>query len=99
MSGKRLWKRKTEIHYNQTSPEFHEMFIFDVPHKRLEKTKFLLVVTDERLNVMSPPVGETSENEIGRVLVGRNCSVEANVHWDEMRKQPRRPIAQWYSLY
>ena len=57
------------------------MFLFDVPQEKLERVKFLIIVTNEKLTFLSPPVGDTSENEIGRVLIGRNCSIQSNIHW------------------
>ena len=98
IGSKCVSKRKTETHINQTEPSFDELFVFNVPKDKLDKVRFLVIVTDETDSVLSP-VGHTPANEIGRVLLGDECSWEANVHWDEVKKQPRRPIAYLYPLY
>ena len=36
---------------------------------------------------------------IGRIILGGpDCEGTALTHWEEIQKNPRRPIAQWHKL-
>ncbi|XP_033100514.1 synaptotagmin-A-like isoform X2 [Anneissia japonica] len=96
LGGRKLKRRRTQSKENDLNPEFDELMYFEVPQEKLDKVKFLIVVTNSKK--IEDPSEDTTMDELGRVLIGRKCSVLSYEHWNEMMRYPRRPFAQWYSL-
>jgi len=89
----RTVKKKTHIKKRSLNPVFNESFIFDLPSKdgSLDEIQLEVVMCDwDRI---------TKNEIIGRLyLGGAECVGTGLAHWEEIQKNPRRPIAQWHTL-
>ncbi|XP_071942822.1 synaptotagmin-A-like isoform X2 [Antedon mediterranea] len=97
LGSRKLKRRRTQIRENDLNPEFDELMYFEVPPDKLDKVKFLVVVTNSKRAVDENSDDVTSD-ELGRVMIGRKCSALSYEHWSEVMRYPRRPFAQWYNL-
>lgn len=86
-------KKKTHIKKRSLNPVFNESFIFDLPSKdgSLDEVYLEVIMCDwDRI---------TKNEVIGRIVLGGpECEGTALTHWEEIQKNPRRPIAQWHKL-
>lgn len=89
--GKKVRKKKTTIKKNTLNPYYNEAFSFEVPCDQVQKVQVELTVLD---------YDKLGKNEaIGRVAVGAAVGGAGLRHWADMLANPRRPIAQWHSLW
>ncbi|XP_006150406.1 synaptotagmin-5 isoform X2 [Tupaia chinensis] len=96
--GKKVRKKKTTIKKNTLNPYYNEAFSFEVPCDQVQKVQVELTVLD---------YDKLGKNEaIGRVAVGAAAGGAGAAaggaalrHWADMLASPRRPIAQWHSLW
>merc|ERR1712117_668241 len=86
-------KKKTHIKKRSLNPVFNESFIFDLPSKdgSLEEVTLEVIMCDwDRI---------TKNEVIGKLqLGGEGCEGSCLTHWEEIQKNPRRPIAHWHTL-
>uniref|UniRef100_A0A914VQV2 C2 domain-containing protein n=1 Tax=Plectus sambesii TaxID=2011161 RepID=A0A914VQV2_9BILA len=93
-NGQKVAKKKTHVKKRTLTPVYNESFVFDLPSSDpsdLELVSFELVVMDW---------DRVTKNEVmGRCMVGigaKNSSGRS--HWDQVRRNPRRQIAEWHRL-
>ena len=99
-AGKKFSKRKIASTQHVPSLVFNEPLYFEVPRDKLERVKILIVVIED--TIWTDPDADSAfseENEIGKILLGRNCLYNAHMHWKEMIHAPRIQIAEWYPIF
>jgi hypothetical protein len=86
LSGKTVHVRKT-TKKSSIEPVFNESFHFDLPDDSLERTSFVLTVTNNKVI-------------IGRIFVGPPMYVTGTglSHWNSMCNSPRNAVAMWHTL-
>ncbi|XP_013416615.1 synaptotagmin-C [Lingula anatina] len=92
--GKALQKRRTATHGGTTEPVFNEALSFDAPAEKMENLTFAVTV----MHAMSLQGSNEFDKVIGKAWLGRDFSGEAQDHWFEVIRNPRKPIAKWYRL-
>ncbi|XP_052811417.1 synaptotagmin-6-like [Mya arenaria] len=88
--GKRIKKKKTTVKRNTLNPVYNEAMVFDVPRENVEDVDIIIKVID---------YDRIGRNEImGCFGVGPRFTGTGRDHWYEMLENPRKPVAQWYTL-
>lgn len=88
--GKRIRKRKTSVKRSTLKPVYNEAIVFDVPQENVEDIYLIIKVVDyDRIG---------SNEVMGCCGIGPQFSGLGRDHWYEMLENPRKPVAQWYSL-
>ncbi|KAK3580665.1 hypothetical protein CHS0354_017941 [Potamilus streckersoni] len=88
--GKRIKKKKTSVKKNTLNPVYNEAMVFDVPVENVEDVYLLLKIID---------YDRIGSNEImGCCALGPKYPGLGRDHWFEMLENPRKPVAQWYTL-
>lgn len=84
--GKTVHIRKTAKKASN-EPVFNESFHFDLPLDSLERTSFVLTITNNKFI-------------IGRCFVGPPMYVTGTGlnHWNSMLNSPRNAVAMWHAL-
>ncbi|GAB1599800.1 synaptotagmin-9-like isoform X1, partial [Argonauta hians] len=88
--GKRIRKRKTSVKRNTLRPVYNEAIVFDVPQEHIEEIGLAIKVLDyDRIG---------SNEVMGCCGAGPHFPGVGRDHWYEMLENPRKPLAQWYTL-
>ncbi|KAG8196911.1 hypothetical protein JTE90_027615 [Oedothorax gibbosus] len=88
--GKRVKKKKTSVKKSTLNPVYNEALVFDVPAENIEDVALIVKVID---------YDRVGANEVmGCFAIGSNCIGLGRDHWIEMLDNPRKPVAQWYTL-
>ncbi|KAK9753451.1 C2 domain [Popillia japonica] len=88
--NKRIKKKKTSVKKNTLSPVYNEALVFDVPFENVEDVSLIIKVIDyDRIG---------SNELMGCTAIGSSFIGIGREHWLEMLDNPRRPVAQWYTL-
>ncbi|KAL5010988.1 hypothetical protein ScPMuIL_013293, partial [Solemya velum] len=88
--GKRIKKKKTSVKKNTLGPVYNEAMVFDVPQENVDDVYLVIKVIDyDRIG---------SNEVMGCCGVGPKYPGLGRDHWFEMLENPRKPIAQWYTL-
>jgi len=93
-NGQKIAKKKTHVKKRTLTPVYNESFVFDLPSSDpavLEHISFEFLVMDW---------DRVTKNEVmGRTDVGLKArSATGRTHWEEVRKNPRKQIAEWHRL-
>jgi len=93
-NGQKVAKKKTHVKKRTLTPVYNESFVFDLPSSDpsdLELVSFELLVMDW---------DRVTKNEVmGRCMVGTSAkNSSGRNHWDQVRRNPRRQIAEWHRL-
>ena len=93
-NGQKLAKKKTHIKKRTLTPVYNESFVFDVPGAdpaTLDAISFELAVMDW---------DRVTKNEVmGRCVIGTAAAASTGqTHWEQVRRQPRRQVAEWHRL-
>ncbi|XP_026696415.2 synaptotagmin-7 [Ciona intestinalis] len=88
--GKRIEKKKTEIHKNNLNPEFQEEFTFNAPMDRLREMQLEITVMDHDI------IGRN--DTIGKIYLGHKSGGLEKQHWKDMLTNARKPCLQWHVL-
>ncbi|XP_011499388.1 PREDICTED: synaptotagmin-10-like isoform X2 [Ceratosolen solmsi marchali] len=88
--GKRIKKKKTSVKKGSLCPIYNEAFVFDVPAANIMDVSLIIKVIDyDRIG---------SNELMGCTAIGANFIGIGKNHWLEMLDNPRKPVAQWYTL-
>ncbi|XP_055952536.1 synaptotagmin-9-like [Argiope bruennichi] len=88
--GKRVKKKKTSVKKSTLNPVYNEALVFDVPAENIEDVTLVVKVID---------YDRVGANEVmGVFAIGSSCIGLGRDHWIEMLDNPRKPVAQWYTL-
>ncbi|GFU68033.1 synaptotagmin-9 [Trichonephila clavipes] len=88
--GKRVKKKKTSVKKSTLNPVYNEALVFDVPAENIEDVTLVVKVID---------YDRVGANEVmGCFAIGSSCIGLGRDHWIEMLDNPRKPVAQWYTL-
>ncbi|KAL7289779.1 hypothetical protein TKK_0016183 [Trichogramma kaykai] len=88
--GKRIKKKKTSVKKGCLSPVYNEALVFDVPAENVEDVSLIIKVIDyDRIG---------SNELMGCTAIGASFIGIGRDHWLEMLDNPRKPVAQWYTL-
>ncbi|XP_061176520.1 synaptotagmin-9-like [Saccostrea echinata] len=88
--GKRIKKRKTSVKKNTLNPVYNEALVFDVPQENVDDVYLIVKVIDyDRIG---------SNEVMGCCALGPKYPGLGRDHWFEMLENPRKPLAQWYTL-
>nr|XP_042901328.1 synaptotagmin-6-like [Parasteatoda tepidariorum] len=88
--GKRVKKKKTSVKKSTLNPVYNEALVFDVPAENIEDVTLVVKVID---------YDRVGANEMmGCFAIGSSCIGLGRDHWIEMLDNPRKPVAQWYTL-
>ncbi|XP_036357336.1 synaptotagmin-9-like isoform X2 [Octopus sinensis] len=88
--GKRIRKRKTSVKRSTLRPVYNEAIVFDVPQEHIEEISLVIKVVDyDRIG---------SNEVMGCCGIGPHFPGIGRDHWYEMLENPRKPLAQWYTL-
>ncbi|XP_025833213.1 synaptotagmin-10-like [Agrilus planipennis] len=88
--GKRIKKKKTSVKKSTLNPVYNEALVFDVPSDNVEDVSLIVKVFDyDRIG---------SDDLMGCTAIGSSFIGVGRDHWLEMLDNPRRPVAQWYTL-
>uniref|UniRef100_A0A915K2R7 C2 domain-containing protein n=1 Tax=Romanomermis culicivorax TaxID=13658 RepID=A0A915K2R7_ROMCU len=100
-NGQKIAKKKTHVKKRTLAPVFNESFTFDLPNTSgadpsavlsiLEAISFEFLVMDWDRVTKNEVMGRTDVGARSKTTIGRQ-------HWDEMRKFPRKQIAEWHRL-
>jgi len=93
-NGQKLAKKKTHVKKRTLTPVYNESFVFDLPTSdpaALEQISFEFLVMDW---------DRVTKNEVmGKSVIGCEAkSTSGKAHWDQVRRNPRRPFAEWHRL-
>jgi len=93
-NGQKLAKKKTHIKKRTLTPVYNESFIFDLPSgdpAALDDVSFEFAIMDW---------DRVTRNEVmGRCVLGVRAPTDTGrSHWEQVRRQPRRQIAEWHRL-
>ncbi|XP_001602728.2 synaptotagmin-10 isoform X3 [Nasonia vitripennis] len=88
--GKRIKKKKTSVKKGCLCPVYNEALVFDVPAENVEDVSLIIKVIDyDRIG---------SNELMGCTAIGASFIGIGRDHWLEMLDNPRKPVAQWYTL-
>lgn len=89
---KKKWKKKkTSVKKNTLNPYFNESFYFDVSFNQIKRVNLVIAVWDyDKM---------TKNDAIGKIFLGCDASGNQLRHWADMLSNPRRPMAQWHTLF
>ncbi|XP_052122010.1 synaptotagmin-10-like isoform X3 [Frankliniella occidentalis] len=88
--GRRIKKRKTTVKRSSLAPVYNEALVFDVPASNVEDVSLIIKVID---------YDRIGHNELmGCCGIGPSFIGVGRDHWQEMLDNPRKPVAQWYTL-
>ncbi|KAJ1526091.1 hypothetical protein ONE63_009256 [Megalurothrips usitatus] len=88
--GRRIKKRKTTVKRSSLAPVYNEALVFDVPATNIEDVSLVVKVID---------YDRIGHNELmGCCGIGPCFIGPGRDHWQEMLDNPRKPVAQWYTL-
>ncbi|KAK3929936.1 Synaptotagmin-C [Frankliniella fusca] len=88
--GRRIKKRKTTVKRSSLAPVYNEALVFDVPSSNVEDVSLIVKVID---------YDRIGHNELmGCCGIGPSFIGVGREHWQEMLDNPRKPVAQWYTL-
>ncbi|UYV67687.1 SYT9 [Cordylochernes scorpioides] len=88
--SKRIKKKKTSVKKSTLHPVYNEALVYDVPAENIEDVDLAVKVIDYDM---------VGANEVmGCCAIGNSCVGPGRDHWLEMLENPRKPVAQWYSL-
>ncbi|XP_044736423.1 synaptotagmin-10-like [Chrysoperla carnea] len=88
--GKRIKKKKTSVKRSTLHPVYNEALVFDVPSENVEDVSLIIKVIDyDRIG---------SNELMGCTAIGSSFIGIGRDHWLEMLDNPRKPVAQWYTL-
>ncbi|XKL62603.1 hypothetical protein PGB90_002436 [Kerria lacca] len=92
--NQRIAKKKTHVKKRTLNPVFNESFVFEIPAGEDE-------IDYIGLEILLLDWDRVTKNEvIGRLEMGvKGVCTTAIRHWNDVRKSPRRQIADWHKLY
>ncbi|XP_055355998.1 synaptotagmin-7-like isoform X2 [Paramacrobiotus metropolitanus] len=88
--GKKMEKKKTQIHMRDLNPVFNESFTFSVPMDKIREAALLVTVMD---------YDKIGRNDlIGRVTLSSRSDPASVAHWNAMLQYPKEAVSQWHVL-
>ncbi len=88
--GKKVEKKKTDVHERTLDPVFDETFVFSVPHERIRQTTLQVSVWDH---------DRVGRNErIGQVILGSKSGPLEVRHWNDMFAKSKTDVVRWHLL-
>ncbi|ESO12606.1 synaptotagmin 7d [Helobdella robusta] len=88
--GKKIEKKKTEVHEKNLNPIFNDIFNFTVPYDKIRQSSLVVSVMD---------YDRMGRNEaIGQLVLGSKSGQMEVKHWNEMFAKSRQNVSQWHVL-
>ncbi|KAK7576746.1 hypothetical protein V9T40_013032 [Parthenolecanium corni] len=88
--NKRIRKKRTSVKHSTLNPVYNEAVTFDVPSANVEEVSLIVKVIDyDRIGY---------DELMGCVGIGTSYNGTGRDHWLDMLDNPRKPVAQWYTL-
>ncbi|XP_065225167.1 synaptotagmin-10-like [Planococcus citri] len=88
--NKRMRKKRTSVKRSTLNPIYNEALTFDVPSSNIEEVSLIVKVIDyDRIGY---------DELMGCVGIGTSYIGTGRDHWLDMLDNPRKPVAQWYTL-